>query len=124
MAKIYVIASNEDKQETRNVIEMLLKQGYKVHDWTDMQGKRLTREKIENDFEELINSDCAIVINASRVTPGKYIEIGACKAIQKPIVFIGNPAGMLSKFGIIVASRNEAFEQLSIALLKIKLARH
>ena len=118
MIKIYVIASNEDKQETRNAINALAKREYEVHDWTAMNGNRLTIEKVENDFKKLMECDCALVINASRVTPGKYIEIGACKAWKKPVIFIGKPAGVLSKFGIIVMTTKEAIDELDAARLR------
>jgi len=113
MARVYVIASNEDKAEARRAMKILRKNNHVVHDWTDMNGKRMSMLKVENDFNELMNSDIAIVINAGRVTPSKYIEIGACKAEQKDIIFIGEPLGVLSRFGLLANSVEEAVAIIS-----------
>lgn len=124
MISVYVISSNEDKQETRIAMKMLASAAIATHDWTTMNGKKLTKEKVESDFAELIKSDCAIVINAPRVTPGKYMEIGACKVLGKQVFFIGKPRGALGNFGTVVSSIKDAVDEISIARFKKQFMRN
>jgi hypothetical protein len=100
MKKAYVIASNQDKKEAREAMIKIGSKGYSVHDWTILNKHLTLKDKTEKDFEEFLKSDIVIVINPWRLTPGKYIEIGACRGLKKNTYFLGTWAfGVLGEFG-------------------------
>lgn len=101
MARVYVASSNEDKAQAISLIHYLASRNHEVHDWTAPDKSMSLKEKTERDFAAMLASDFVIFVNAKRVSPGKYIEIGACKAMKKRVLFIGKPAGRLGDFGTV-----------------------
>lgn len=99
MARVYVAGSNEDKAQATSLMDYLRSRKHDVHDWTVTDKSMSLKDKTQRDFDAMLASDYVIFVNAGRVTPGKYIEIGACKVMKKRVLFIGKPAGRLAGFG-------------------------
>lgn len=85
---IYVVSSNEDKEEARKLMSQIVIHDIFVHDWTRKAPGMTFAEKSKIDYEQMIYADVILVVNPARVTPGKYFEIGACYALHKRIVSI------------------------------------
>jgi hypothetical protein len=109
--KIYVAGSNEDKIFVKYAILCLFDKGYDVHDWTLPSIERNMKKKATDDFKAMLDCDWIIFINPELVSPGKYIEIGACRALEKRTIFIENkPRGLLANFGIFCKTIDDAIE--------------
>lgn len=88
LTTVYVIASNEDKAEAKRLMADIAFHGYHVHNWTAPRPGVPFERKTADDFTALMTSDVVFIIDARRVTPGKFIEIGACVATHKTIFAI------------------------------------